>query len=101
MIEVDSTVVDTPITVEVTWGGNPSVSDSPRVAIAPPTVVPPYTTSITFTSLVSSDFGEYQIQVVVVPLSGQVVRRSPDLLYRFNFSASEYDVSPGDMVLNQ
>jgi hypothetical protein len=88
VIEVDSSVVDNPVIVEATWSGNPSLSDSPRVSVAPPTAVP-YTTSITFTSLVSSDFGEYQIAVVVGPESGNDVYRSPELLYIFNFSASE------------
>ena len=88
VIEVDTSVVDTPVIVEATWSGNPSLSDSPRVSVTPPTTVP-YTTSITFTSLVSSDFGEYQIAVVVCPESGNDVYRSPELLYIFNFSASE------------
>ena len=87
LIEVDSSV-DTPVNVDARWSGNPSLSDSPRVSITSPTVVP-YSTSITFASLVSSDFGDYQIAVVVIPESGHGVCGSLQLLYRFRFSTSE------------
>ena len=88
-IELDSSVVDTPIKIVANWSGNPSVSDSPRVSIAPPTMAP-YTTSITFASLISTDFGDYQITVVVIPTYyGDYVLGSAEVLYRFSLSLSE------------
>lgn len=68
VIEIHSTV-DTPVSIEAVWSGNPSLTDSQRVTIVPPTLVP-YTASVIFASLVSTDFGDYELAVKINPENG-------------------------------
>ena len=79
--------VDTPVTIKAIWSGNPSLSDSARVTILPPTVVP-YTTFIIFTSLVSTDFGDYELSVITNPVNGYDVYGNSQS-YKFNFLTSK------------
>ena len=62
LINVDP-AVDTPVEVEAVWSGNPSLSDSPRVAVKPVPLRKPYLTSIEFASIVPRDLGEYNLTV--------------------------------------
>ena len=65
LITVDA-AVDTPVSIDTVWSGNPSLSDSPRVTISPATEEP-YISTVRFTSLKPTDFGEYQVAVQVNP----------------------------------
>ena len=78
LIKVDP-AVDTLVEVEALWSGNPSLSDSPRVAVQPVPLGTPYLTSITFTSITPRDLGEYELTVQVGARSGEGILDSSEV----------------------
>lgn len=68
LVELDP-AVDTPVAVNTQW----SVSASPRVAVSAASRVPPYPSSIRFSSLKSSDTGTYVCTVQVTSVGNSNV----------------------------
>ena len=78
--------VDTPIAVNTQWSVTPS---APRVVVSPASGVPPYPSSIRFSSLKSSDTGTYMCTVQVTSVGNSNVIASPPTSRSIDISAGE------------
>ena len=84
-VEIDA-AVDTPIAVNTLWSGRESLSDSPHVSISNASRVPPYNSSISFSS---SDTGRYVCTVQVTSDGNSNVIASPPTNQSIDISAGE------------
>ena len=57
---VVSNHVDTPTTVDTRWTDRNSLRDAPRVIVTQVSTTPPYESSVSISSLISSDTGTYE-----------------------------------------
>ena len=94
VIKLHSTV-DTPISTHTSWSGNAALSDSPRVTVTAASSSPPYNSLVTFSSLKSSDTGNYvcsaQVLPQVIPNQVPYIVESTIVNHSINIAACEYN----------
>ena len=86
---VISNHVDTPVTVEVQWTDRSSLRDSPRVTVSRASSRPPYDSSVSISSLTSSDTGTYQCCVQIRSSGNPLVNDSDPVCLSIDISACE------------